>query len=59
MSMPAWYGRTVGWLALGAGVMILIRDLLEVRSLGYTLAGAALIGFGAWRLQLAYRGRRR
>ncbi len=59
MSMPAWYGRTVGWLALAAGVMILIRDLLEVHSLGYGLAGAALVGFGAWRLQLASRNRPR
>jgi hypothetical protein len=41
------------------GVIILVRDLVAVHSVGYGLAGLALVGFGAWRLQVARRGRPR
>lgn len=58
MKLPAWYGEVVGWLALFCGAAILIRDL-AIRSLGYALAGLALIGFGAWRLQVSRRAGRR
>jgi Na+/phosphate symporter len=51
------YTRLVGWLALLIGALILLRDLLQVRSLPYTVAGIGMIAFGAWRLQSAARGR--
>jgi hypothetical protein len=51
------YTRLVGWLALLIGVLILLRDLLQVRSLPYTVAGIGMVAFGAWRLQSAARGR--
>jgi len=58
MKPPAWYGETVGWAALLFGAAILVRDL-TIHSLGYALAGLALIGFGAWRLQVSRRAGRR
>lgn len=51
------YTRLVGWLALLIGALILLRDLVQVRSLPYTVAGIGMIAFGAWRLQSAARGR--
>ncbi|HYM49603.1 MAG TPA: hypothetical protein VET65_03415 [Candidatus Limnocylindrales bacterium] len=51
------YSRLVGWLALAAGALILARDVLQVRSLPYTVAGIGMLAFGAWRLQAASRGR--
>jgi hypothetical protein len=49
----------VAGVTLLCGVLILLRDLLAVHSVGYGLAGLALVGFGAWRLQVARRGRPR
>jgi hypothetical protein len=46
-------------VTLVCGVVILVRDLVAVHSVGYGLAGLALVGFGAWRLQVARRGRPR
>ena len=51
------YTRLVGWLAVALGVLILLRDLVQVRSLPYAVAGIGLIAFGAWRLQSAPRNR--
>jgi Na+/phosphate symporter len=51
------FTRLVGWLALLIGALILLRDLLQVRSLPYTVAGIGMLAFGAWRLQSAARGR--
>ena len=45
------YTRVVGWLAVALGALVLLRDLLQVRSLPYAVAGIGLIAFGAWRLQ--------
>jgi hypothetical protein len=36
-----------------AGVLILLRDLLQVHSLPYAIAGVGMLAFGAWRLQVA------
>jgi hypothetical protein len=51
------YTRLIGWLALAIGVLILVRDVVQVRSLPYTVAGIGMLAFGAWRLQSAARGR--
>jgi uncharacterized membrane protein HdeD (DUF308 family) len=51
------FTQAVGVLALIAGVLILVRDALEVRSLPYTVAGIGMLAFGAWRLQVAARSR--
>lgn len=59
MRPPAWYGPAVAAVTLVCGVLILLRDLLAVHSVGYGLAGVALVAFGAWRLQVAHRGRPR
>ena len=34
---------------------ILLRDLVQVRSIPYAIAGVGLLAFGAWRLQVASR----
>ena len=49
------FTQAVGVLALIAGALILVRDVLEVRSIPYTVAGIGMIAFGAWRLQAAAR----
>ena len=51
------YTRLVGWLALVLGALILLRDLVQVRSLPYAVAGIGMIAFGVWRLQSAARDR--
>ena len=49
------FTQAVGVLALIAGALILVRDVLEVRSIPYTVAGIGMLAFGAWRLQAAAR----
>jgi hypothetical protein len=55
---PPWYGPAVAAVTLVCGVVILVRDLVAVHSVGYGLAGLALVGFGAWRQQGAPPGPR-
>jgi hypothetical protein len=55
--MRGGYTRLVGWLAVVIGALILVRDLVQVRSLPYTVAGIGMLAFGAWRLQSISRGR--
>ena len=54
---PARFSSLIGVLALLAGVLILLRDILQVHSLPYAIAGVGMLAFGAWRLQ-ASRGLR-
>jgi uncharacterized membrane protein HdeD (DUF308 family) len=49
------YTQVVGFLALALGVVILVRDAVQVRSIPYTIAGIGMLAFGAWRLQAAAR----
>lgn len=49
------FTQAVGVLALIAGALILVRDVVEVRSIPYTVAGIGMLAFGAWRLQAAAR----
>ena len=51
------YAVVVGFLALAFGMMVLIRDAVEVHSIPYGIAGVALLAFGAWRLLSARRAR--
>jgi hypothetical protein len=51
------YTLVIGMAALGAGGLILIRDLVQVHSIAYAVAGVGMLAFGAWRLQAAGRGR--
>ncbi len=52
---PYRFTRTVGFLSLVIGVLILGRDVIEVHSVPYGIAGIGLLAFGAWRLQVAAR----
>jgi hypothetical protein len=52
---PYRYTRIVGFASLVLGVLILLRDLVEVHSVPYGIAGVGLLAFGAWRLQVAAR----
>lgn len=52
---PYLFTRLVGFAALAVGVLILLRDLIEVHSVPYAIAGVGLLAFGAWRLQAAAR----
>jgi len=52
---PYFFTRIVGFAALVVGVLILLRDLIEVHSVPYAIAGVGLLAFGAWRLQAAAR----
>ena len=47
--------RIIGFASLVIGVLILARDVIEVHSLPYGIAGVGLLAFGAWRLQAANR----
>jgi hypothetical protein len=47
--------RVIGFAALVIGVLILVRDVIEVHSLPYGIAGVGMLAFGAWRLQAAAR----
>jgi hypothetical protein len=49
------FTRMVGFASLVIGVLILARDVIEVHSVPYGIAGIGLLAFGAWRLQAADR----
>jgi hypothetical protein len=52
---PYRFTRIVGFASLVLGVLILARDVIEVHSVPYGIAGVGLLAFGAWRLQVADR----
>jgi hypothetical protein len=52
---PYRFTRLVGYASLVVGVLILVRDAIEVHSVPYGIAGVGLLAFGAWRLQAAAR----
>ncbi|HEY9288326.1 MAG TPA: hypothetical protein VIT43_09925 [Candidatus Dormibacteraeota bacterium] len=52
---PYRFTRIIGFLALAIGLIILLRDAVQVHSLPYAIAGVGLLAFGAWRLQAAAR----
>ena len=49
------YTRIIGVISLVIGALVLARDVIEVHSLPYGIAGIGLLAFGAWRLQAAAR----
>jgi hypothetical protein len=52
---PYAFTRLVGFLSLSVGVLILLRDAVQIHSIPYGIAGVGLLAFGAWRLQVAAR----
>jgi hypothetical protein len=52
---PYIFTRAIGFLALLAGLAVLVRDAIQVHSIPYAIAGVGLLAFGAWRLQVAAR----
>ena len=52
---PYRFTQMVGLAAIVIGALILLRDLVQVRSLPYAIAGIGMLAFGAWRLQVAGR----
>ncbi len=52
---PYHFTRIIGFVSLVVGALILARDLIEVHSIPYGIAGIGLLAFGAWRLQAAAR----
>lgn len=54
---PRTFTRGIGIAAVALGALILVRDLIQVRSIPYAVAGVGLVAFGAWRLQVAARMR--
>lgn len=52
---PYHFTRIVGFASLVVGVLILLRDAVDVHSIPYAIAGVGLLAFGAWRLQAADR----
>jgi hypothetical protein len=52
---PYRFTRIVGFISLVIGALILARDVIEVHSVPYAIAGIGLLAFGAWRLQVATR----
>lgn len=52
---PYRFTRIIGFLSLVIGALILARDVIEVHSVPYGIAGIGLLAFGAWRLQVAAR----
>ena len=52
---PYLFTRIVGFASLAVGLLILLRDALQVRSIPYAIAGVGMLAFGAWRLQVAAR----
>ena len=52
---PYRFTQVVGIAALIAGLLILVRDALQVHSLAVAIAGVGMLAFGAWRLQVAGR----
>jgi len=49
--------QVVGIVGLVLGVLILVRDAIQVHSVPYAVAGVGMLAFGAWRLQAAARMR--
>jgi uncharacterized membrane protein HdeD (DUF308 family) len=49
------FTRVIGFLSLLLGLIILLRDAVQVHSVPYAIAGIGLLAFGAWRLQAAAR----
>ena len=47
--------RIIGFVSIVIGVLILARDVIDVHSVPYGIAGVGLLAFGAWRLQAADR----
>jgi hypothetical protein len=52
---PYNFTRVIGIASLAVGVLILLRDLIQIHSIPYAIAGIGLLAFGAWRLQVAAR----
>ncbi len=52
---PYRYTRIIGVISLVIGALVLARDVIEVHSVPYGIAGIGLLAFGAWRLQAAAR----
>jgi hypothetical protein len=52
---PYRFTRLVGYASLVVGVLVLVRDAVQVHSVPYGIAGVGLLAFGAWRLQAAAR----
>jgi hypothetical protein len=52
---PYRFTQAVGIGAVVLGVLILLRDAVQVHSIPYGIAGVGLLAFGAWRLQIAGR----
>jgi len=52
---PYRFTQAVGIASIVLGLLILVRDLVQVRSIPYAIAGVGLLAFGAWRLQVAGR----
>jgi len=52
---PYRFTQFVGIASLTVGLLILLRDALQVHSIPYAIAGIGLLAFGAWRLQVAGR----
>lgn len=54
---PYRFTLVIGIAAIAVGILILLRDLFQVHSLPYAIAGVGMLAFGAWRLQVAGRFR--
>ena len=52
---PYRFTQMIGVVSLALGLLVLLRDLVQVHSLPYAIAGVGLLAFGAWRLQVAAR----
>lgn len=52
---PRSFTRSIGIAAVALGVLILLRDAIQVHSIPYAIAGIGLVAFGAWRWQVASR----
>jgi hypothetical protein len=52
---PYRFTQTIGIAAIVVGLLILVRDAVQVHSIPYGIAGVGLLAFGAWRLQIAGR----
>jgi hypothetical protein len=52
---PYRFTRIIGFASLLVGMLVLVRDAIEVHSVPYGIAGVGLLAFGAWRLQAAAR----
>ena len=47
------FNQFIGLVSLVLGVVILLRDAIQVHSIPYAIAGVGMLAFGAWRLQVA------